>query len=68
MARELVDQRVDLIIAIGNAASEAAIKSTAQIPIVFQQGDPVGASLAKSLGSLSASAHSRARTAAVLQQ
>jgi putative ABC transport system substrate-binding protein len=50
MATELVDQRVDLIIAIGNAASEAAIKSTAHIPIVFQQGDPVGAGLAKSLG------------------
>lgn len=49
MARELVDQRADLIIAIGNAASEAAIKSTAHIPIVFQQGDPVGSGLAKSL-------------------
>ena len=50
MVRELVDRRVDLIVAIGNAASEAAIKSTADIPIVFQQGDPVGAGLTKSLG------------------
>jgi putative ABC transport system substrate-binding protein len=50
MARELVEKRVDLIIAIGNAASEAAMKSTSDIPIVFQQGDPIGAGLAKSLG------------------
>jgi putative ABC transport system substrate-binding protein len=49
-AKELVEERVDLIIAIGNAASEAALKSTSDIPIVFQQGDPVGAGLAKSLG------------------
>jgi putative tryptophan/tyrosine transport system substrate-binding protein len=50
MARELVQKRVDLIIAIGNAAAEAAMKATSEIPIVFQQGDPVGAGLAKSLG------------------
>jgi putative tryptophan/tyrosine transport system substrate-binding protein len=50
LARELVEQRVELIIAIGNAAAEAAMKATSDIPIVFQQGDPVGAGLAKSLG------------------
>jgi putative ABC transport system substrate-binding protein len=50
MAKELVDKRVDLIVAIGNAASQTAVNTTTNIPIVFQQGDPVRAGLAKSLG------------------
>jgi putative ABC transport system substrate-binding protein len=49
LARDLVARRVDVIVAIGNAAAQAAMEATGEIPIVFQHGDPVGSGRAKSL-------------------
>jgi putative ABC transport system substrate-binding protein len=49
LARDLVARRVDVIVAMGNAAAEAAMEATAEIPIVFQHGDPVGSGRTKSL-------------------
>jgi len=50
MAAELVRQKVELIVAQGTLASEAAKRATASIPIVFVGvGDPVGSGLVASL-------------------
>src|SRR4029077_10393891 len=42
IAAELVRLKPDVIVASGNAATEAAKKATTTIPIVFEHGDPVG--------------------------
>jgi putative ABC transport system substrate-binding protein len=52
MAAELVRLKVDLIVAQGTLAAEAARRATTSIPIVFvAAGDPVGSGLVSSLGS-----------------
>ncbi len=50
LAAELARRRVDVIVASGNAATEAARKATASIPIVMVNvTDPVGAGLVQNL-------------------
>lgn len=49
MAKELVAQRVDLLLAISGGAALAAKRATDRIPIVSWLGYPVEAGLAKSL-------------------
>jgi putative tryptophan/tyrosine transport system substrate-binding protein len=50
MARELVEARVDLIVAAGAVATDAAKRATATIPIVMiGAGDPVGIGLVQGL-------------------
>jgi putative ABC transport system substrate-binding protein len=49
MAKELVAQRVDVLLAISGGAALAAKKATDRIPIVSWLGYPVEAGLAKSL-------------------
>ena len=49
LARELVDLKVDVIIALGSEAAQAAKQATTTIPIVFGTGDPVGTGLVQSL-------------------
>jgi putative ABC transport system substrate-binding protein len=51
LARELVQQRVDVILAVGTLALQAAREATAAIPIVmFGQVDPVTTGFVTSLG------------------
>lgn len=50
MAREVVQQRVDVIVAVGAVALRAAMDATTSIPIVFFGNfDPVGAGFVQSL-------------------
>ena len=50
LARELVDLRVDAILAVGSVATAAAKVATPTIPVVFlDNGDPVAAGLVQSL-------------------
>ena len=49
MAANLVDLKVDVIVASGNIAPLAAKNATLAIPIVFAGGDPVAAGLVTSL-------------------
>jgi putative tryptophan/tyrosine transport system substrate-binding protein len=49
LARELVAEGVDVILAIGDASAEALAKATSSIPIVMQGYAPVEFGLAKSL-------------------
>jgi putative ABC transport system substrate-binding protein len=50
LARELVQQKVDVIVAFGTEATRAARRVTPRIPIVMASvGDPVGAGLVRSL-------------------
>jgi putative ABC transport system substrate-binding protein len=49
LAREMVDARVDVILAIATATALAARKATARMPIVTWCGYPVEAGLAESL-------------------
>jgi len=49
LAGELVDQKVDLIVAFGDPAIRAAQRATAAIPIVAMTDDMVGSGLAASL-------------------
>jgi putative ABC transport system substrate-binding protein len=49
-ARELVERKVDLIVAFSHPEGKAAREATAEIPIVMvASGDPVSAGLAASL-------------------
>jgi putative ABC transport system substrate-binding protein len=51
MAKELVRERVDIIVTTGTPASLAAKEATTTIPIVFYSvGDPVGVHLVSNLG------------------
>jgi len=51
LAAELVRLKVDLIVAQGTLAAEAARRATISIPIIFVgAGDPVGSGLVSSLG------------------
>ena len=50
LARELVRERVDIIVAVGTPGSLAAKQATTTIPVVFYVvGDPVGVGLVSSL-------------------
>jgi putative ABC transport system substrate-binding protein len=50
LATELVNIKVDLIVAVGTPASVAAQKTTSTIPVItVNAGDPVGSGLVKSL-------------------
>jgi ABC transporter substrate binding protein len=49
LARELVDRKVDVIVALQTPALEAAKQATTEIPIVMDAGDPVGMGLVASL-------------------
>jgi putative ABC transport system substrate-binding protein len=50
LAAELVDQKVDVIVTVGNPSAEAAKQKTSSIPIVLAQvGDAVGLGLIDSL-------------------
>lgn len=49
LAKELVDQRVDLVLAMATASGVAASKATSRIPVVTWCGYPVEAGLAVSL-------------------
>jgi putative ABC transport system substrate-binding protein len=51
LARELVQEGVDIIVSSGTPASLAAKQATTSIPVVFYSvGDPVGVGLVSSLG------------------
>jgi putative ABC transport system substrate-binding protein len=51
LAGELVREKVDVIVAVGTVATQAARRETARIPIVMAGvGDPVGTGLVKNLG------------------
>lgn len=49
LADELVRAKVDLILAVGTPAAQAAMEATQSIPVVFGVGDPVGTGLAGTL-------------------
>jgi putative ABC transport system substrate-binding protein len=50
LAKELVQQNVDLIVAVGTPATQAARSATTNIPIVMStSGDPVGGAIVRSL-------------------
>lgn len=50
LARELVDARVDVVVAFNTPGARAAIDATRQIPIVITQvGDPLGSGFVSSL-------------------
>ena len=49
LAKELVRLKVDIIVAPGTPAVQAAKKATSRIPIVMESGDPVGYGLVQSL-------------------
>ena len=48
-AADLVQSRVDLIVAFGTPAARAALSATSTIPVVFVSADPIGGGLATSL-------------------
>jgi putative ABC transport system substrate-binding protein len=50
LAQELVQQKVDLIVAVGTQATQAARSATASIPIVMStSGDPIGSGIVRNL-------------------
>jgi ABC-type uncharacterized transport system substrate-binding protein len=49
LARELVEQQVDIILTLSTPPAIAAKKATTTIPIVTMSADPIGAGLVKSL-------------------
>ena len=50
LARELVDEKVELIVAINTPSAQAAIDATKTIPIIMTQvGDPVGSGFVTNL-------------------
>jgi putative tryptophan/tyrosine transport system substrate-binding protein len=50
LAQELVQQKVDLIVAVGTQATQAARRATASIPIVMStSGDPIGSGTVRNL-------------------
>lgn len=51
LAKELVEQKVDVLVCVGTTATQAAQKATTRIPIVAMNiADPVKTGLARSLG------------------
>lgn len=50
LAQELVQQKVDLIVAVGTQSTQAARRATASIPIVMStSGDPIGSGIVRNL-------------------
>ena len=50
LAQDLVQQKVDLIVAVGTQATQAARRATASIPIVMStSGDPIGSGIVRNL-------------------
>ncbi len=49
IAADLVQSRVDLIVALSSQAARAALSQTSTIPVVFISADPIGAGLAANL-------------------
>jgi ABC-type uncharacterized transport system substrate-binding protein len=75
MARDLLGQGVDLIVAPSNADAEAAKDATRTVPVVFVGADPVGTGLVASrdkpggnVTGITVASHARGRRMALLKE